>query len=229
MQPTLKKGAVVFFRPCSSFSSFQREQLVLVQYPFEGKDTLNEGGRFIKRIIGLPGDTVEIKQSEIYVNGLRLELNDRLQHNYVIKFKRQADTVFFEENNISEKYLVDDSCAYLLTLNKVQYDSFKKSSAFAMKENTEGPGLYDENIFPHHQLCKWNKDFFGPLYIPKKDESLKTDTLSEKLYSVLLSGNINTVVKKNYYFVIGDNIDNSIDSRHWGLVPEDKIKGIILH
>jgi signal peptidase I len=122
-----------------------------------------------------------------------------------------------------------------------------KNKGISIKENAEDSGLYDETIFPNHPKIKWNKDFFGPLYIPKKNDTLHLDTSNIVLYKRLLEvfekntleikeGKIFVnqkettyyITKQNYYFAIGDNFDNSIDSRYWGFIPKKAIRSKLI-
>ncbi|MDB5261305.1 MAG: aminodeoxychorismate synthase, partial [Adhaeribacter sp.] len=107
-------------------------------------------------------------------------------------------------------------------------------------------GYADPAIFPFMPLqYKWNKDNFGPLYIPKEGDNIKLDSLTIPLYETIIrrhEGNKNVEVKantitidgkvqtsytfkQNYYFMMGDNRHNSADSRYWGFVPADHIVG----
>ncbi|HTA60901.1 MAG TPA: signal peptidase I [Bacteroidia bacterium] len=247
MSPAERQNKWVFIRPYTFLSSeIKRNDIVQLALPINDADSVTKIDLLFKRIVALPHDTVSINQSVLYVNHEKISLNNDLLHNYIIKFKQQKDTALFAQETITEKYLVDDSCVYIVTLTNAKFFELK-GKGVAVQENAEDSGLYDENIFPQQPKIKWNKDFFGPLYVPQKGDTLRLDTINIALYKKLISVfEKNTleikdsiifinqqevtyyIVKQNYYFVIGDNFDNSIDSRYWGFIPESAIRSKLI-
>lgn len=245
MQPALKQGEWVFIK---RIFTPQRNDVVQIALPLSEKDAAQEKSKSFKRIMGMPGDTVNVVNSRVYVNGKMSEENELFLHNYIVKIKTQADTVLFTEAGIAEKYLIDDSCAYMLILDDKKFNELQEAKKFASLLSTaEDVGLYDETVFPFNPGIKWNKDFMGPLYIPKKGDVLQLDTANFRIYKRIICDFENTdvkvegdmlmlnqepvttyTVKQNYYFVTGDNFDSSIDSRHWGFIPESNIKARVL-
>ena len=248
MSPKMKLNDMVFIRPVTFLSSsLKREDIVQVLLPLTEKDTVMQKGLFFKQIIGLPGDTVLIRQSQVFINGKPADINKDLLHNFVIKTKLQKDTAAFDSLGITEKYLIDDSCAYMVMLTNTHYTEIK-NKGITIKEHREDSALYDEAIFPNNPGIKWNKDYFGSLYIPKKGDVLNLDTTNFKIYkriicdfegeNISVEGNkilrnksdiiTSYTIKQDYYFVVGNNFDNSIDSRYWGFIPKKSIKAKLL-
>lgn len=94
----------------------------------------------------------------------------------------------------------------------------------------------------------WNIKNFGPVYVPRKDDVVKVNALEAALYEVMLEWELGKDVtwdwgkneayangrllrqhrfRHNYYYMAGDNVMNSCDSRYWGAVPEEYIVGVV--
>ncbi|NTV06228.1 MAG: signal peptidase I [Chlorobiaceae bacterium] len=105
----------------------------------------------------------------------------------------------------------------------------------------EPAGAGDYMIFP--QFSNFNKDNYGPIRIPRKGDVIRLTAATFPLYSSLIADEGHTVslqgrevfvdgslvqeytVQENYCFAMGDNRDNSLDSRFWGFLPEKDLVG----
>lgn len=201
---------------------------------------------FIQRCIGLPGDSIKIEDGIVFVNGIAFEEPKHLQFNYHIKTKKlKLDSLLEFKFGITEGGKISDNFDYSYSLTQAMADSLKKDSlVLEIEKKSEKKAAWDDQIFPHNRNFKWNKYNIASLYIPKKGDVLLLDTVSVILYSKLITIDednklelkhdsifVNDVlsksytVKTNYYFTLGDNRDNAIDSRYWGLLPENNIIG----
>lgn len=241
MDPTLRQGEIVFV---NKLFSAKRNDVVRISLPLAACDSGVPSSYSFKRIAGAPGDTIEIRNSRLLVNGKLVPENDFFLHNYIAKIRTQADSTAFSEAGIGGKFLIDDSCVYLISITEKKFNELnEKKVFFSLVTNSEDSTDYDESVFPFSKQYSWNEDYFGPLHIPKKGDILLLDTNTIKLYKRIIvdlengklenkAGRIfvddqeiySYVVKQNYFFVTGDNFDNSVDSRNWGLVPENRIK-----
>ena len=124
-------------------------------------------------------------------------------------------------------------------------DKLRKDSAVdSLVRSIDPKGIYQEDIFPHNIQYKWSQDNFGPIYIPKKGATVKLDSKSLPFYEQIIKNyeNNNLVTfndkiyingkeansytfKQDYYWMMGDNRQNSLDARYWGYVPFDHVVG----
>jgi signal peptidase I len=124
-----------------------------------------------------------------------------------------------------------------------QLGNYEKQQKISKKNSDDfHPEKY--RCFPHDDRYGWNIKNFGPLYLPRKDDTMPLDTMNIALYKnlivyetgqdisivqghVLLNDSLITAYtfRKNYYFMAGDHAPDSRDSRYWGLLPEDHIVG----
>ncbi|MCC6864745.1 MAG: signal peptidase I [Ignavibacteria bacterium] len=167
----------------------ERGDVVVFDFPGNANEIVSaEITNYIKRLIGKPGDTIQIINKKVLVNGVELPLPP--------------------EANIE---------------SRISQGTFT-------------------NIFP--KGAPWNDDNYGPIIVPKKDDIIKLSPeniddwrifIKREGHSVRLTAdnkvfidemeNSAYKVERNYYFMMGDNRNNSLDSRFWGFMPEDNIIG----
>lgn len=227
-------------------SKIKNGDVVVFNYPPDAKQNIPVDMRtnYIKRCIGIPGDVVTMKNSQIYVNGKLTANAPEAQTSYIVKTSTDINPHFLEELRIEVRSQIDEH-SYEMIIPVKSYQQLKNLSGItSITPIIEENGAYDESIFPHHPLFKWNNDNFGPLHIPEKGWKIplnpatialygdaitryEDNTLSYEGKEVLINGKkaTNYTFKMNYYWMMGDNRHNSEDSRYWGFVPEDHIVG----
>jgi signal peptidase I len=202
----------------------------------------------VQRCIGLPGDTIELDNGFVYVNNKENKFMHELQHNYHVRARKELDSAFFKKYDLTEGGIISDELDYSFSMNLSTADSLKKDSLVKVVERKiEKSGFRDDRTFPLDSNYKWNRYNYGLLYIPKKRDTLNINKSNISLYKRLISAYENNllqmngdsiyingilsdkyVVKQNYYFVLGDNRDNALDSRYWGFLPEKFIIGKVI-
>lgn len=175
------------------FTDPEKGDIIVFQFPGYRDEVEPQNIEYwVKRCIGEPGDTIEIRNKVAFVNG--------------------------------EEYQIPPYINYL-------------------NPNAQPEGISDPQIFP--KGSGWNSDNYGPLAIPKKGETIKLTKDNINVYETLINrehkakvvkvsdGKIfinnqeadSYTIQDDYYFMVGDNRDNSLDSRFWGFVPRENIIG----
>ncbi|WP_295984509.1 signal peptidase I [uncultured Algibacter sp.] len=205
----------------------------------------------VKRCVGVAGDSLEVRDGYVYINGKKNELPDRahLQFSYLV----QPKTNTFNPNFIKDRYDITDGFGIMNSQNTYYFSAISDEALSRFKNhpnvasitpNKQEKGVRDSDIFPHDPNYNWNVDFFGPLYIPEEGKTIdinlevlplykrviteyEGNTLQVKGNQILINGEVTDTYtfKQNYYWMMGDNRHNSIDARRWGFVPFNHVIG----
>ncbi len=263
----LPKPQLPYFR-LPGFQKIKHNDIVVFSWPVDtvnafrpygdGKyhyKPIDKKSNYVKRCVGLPGDSLEVRNGYVYINGKQNNLPDRakLQFSYALSVKRPLNTSYiYQRYGIKDIYPLNrEGTAYQAHMTNEEFEKFKNHpDIIKIIRLKSEKGKWDKAVFPHAPNYNWNTDFFGPIYIPKEGTTVSITPETLPLYKriievyegselgidnkisvtgtqVLLNGKPidKYTFKMDYYWMMGDNRNNSEDARMWGFVPFNHVVG----
>ena len=240
MQEVNRTDIVVFNWPADTLFNMYKAADKRYDKPIDKKTN------YVKRCVGIPGDSLSIKDGIVYINGKIMPMPERAKPQY--SYTVTTDGNGFDQTYITKELNITDG-VYQSTQNTFYFRALTEESANRLRLNPIVKSVIrnisheaEAAIFPYN--TKWNLDNLGPIYIPKKGVTIALNTKSLPFYKTIIreyenndlkvkgdeiriNGQIATTYtfKQDYYWMMGDNRHNSLDARYFGYTPEDHIVG----
>ncbi|WP_370425152.1 signal peptidase I [Tenacibaculum dicentrarchi] len=256
----LNKASLPYMR-IPGFQKIKRNDIVVFSWPADSLKTMwgdksgvatykpiDKKTNYVKRATGIAGDTLEVRDGYVFINGKKTILPDRAKPQWYFKVDTQGKKLSMEtinEFNINGEGKMSNDGIYYFNLTDDEATNLRKNTIVkSVTKYLKPSGTYDASVFPHNPKYAWSSDNFGPLYIPKAGSTVALNEDTIPFYEQIIRRYENNdltifgdaiyingkkaesyTFKQDYYWMMGDNRQNSLDARNWGYVPFDHVVG----
>ncbi len=277
------KPQLPYFR-LPGFQKIERNDIVVFNWPVDTLVDIRPGfmkgsvqkpidkkTNYVKRCVGIPGDSLEVRDGYVYINGEKNVLPDRAKIQFAFKITSKRPLVMvtsdgrptgipsptlYDRFNISDIGVMEvnqdtKEIIHVAHITEEIAEQLRNFPDIVSVERMKAlPGAGEAGIFPYSPEYPWNTEFFGPIYIPEAGKTVAITPETIPFYKriievyegtemgvdqkitqsgrqVLLNGAPITeyTFKMDYYWMMGDNRNNSQDARSWGYVPFNHVVG----
>lgn len=236
---------VVPNRTVSEYDNRRRDMHLESSYPLTVRP-MDKMDHYIKRCIGMPGDSLKVVEKQVYINNKPAQNPRYMQYFCRVTPTQPVDLSILDDLGVNLNECDPQKGEYYLTKEQREYlEQNVKGIKINIIQSPVEP-IFAVMLFPHDKANYkgWTTDNYGPIWIPAKGATTKLtpqniafyrrvitvyerNTLTQEGDKFIINGKQTDqyTFKQNYYWMMGDNRDNSEDSRFWGYVPEENIVG----
>jgi len=202
---------------------------------------------YVKRCVGIAGDSLSVRDGYVFINGKKTILpeNAKPQWMHIVDTGgKQVSQSLKKKYNVREGGQLNNGKYYWNLTDEEALALDKDPITKSVTKHITPSGNYDSSVFPHHPKYAWTMDNFGPIYIPKKGATVTLNSETIPFYeqiirryehndltffedNIYINGKKETTYtfKQDYYWMMGDNRQRSLDARAWGFTPFDHVVG----
>lgn len=245
MYATLYPGDLLGVERWPVWTGFNAGDIIVFRDPVQDDRAKSDRQLLVKRIAGMPGDVLELRDGELYINGQPVAAPPLSTSRWTVRLKagQEAGGVL-RALGLPPGFVLSRRSLIDLPLNEQLADELRKRPEVAAVSRHGQEVGSPAHIFPFSPNFKWNNDDYGPVRVPGEGDTVGITPFTLPLYDriisryehntvevsggdLLINGQPATryIIKQDYYFVLGDSRASSSDSRYWGFVPSDQVVG----